>query len=160
MTLTMMKMMTSNGTIRKIDLKDLQAVKIIENEAFQQHSYNEQEIRSMLLIKDGESYLFEIDGQPAGYVSFYIRNGKCRVESIGVRPQYRRNGIGRKLMALVEQRCKELKAKSIILETFEKNEAAISLYEKLGYEVIGKIIDYYSIPFDGSRDAIRLRKRL
>jgi len=160
MTLMMMTMMTSNGCIRKIDLKDLQAVKIIEDEAFQEHAYNENEIKDMLLMEGGESYLFEIDEQPAGYVSFYIKNGKCRVESIGVRPQFQRNGIGKKLMALVEQRCNELNAKSIILETFERNIAAISLYERLGYEVIGKIINYYNIPFNGSRDAVRLKKRL
>ncbi len=156
----MKMMMTSDDTILKIDSRYLQDIHLIEIESFKEHAYNLEEIKAMLEMPSGENYVYYIRGEPAGYVSFYVSKFACRVESIGVRPKFQRNGIGKKLMNIVEERCKLMGAKKIILETFEKNHKALEFYRSIGYEIIGTMENYYTIPFDGSRNAIRLKKKL
>jgi RimJ/RimL family protein N-acetyltransferase len=47
---------------------------------------------------------------------------------------YRRQGIGRALMAAAEEWAREVGVRKLELHVFPYNEAAISLYEGLGYE--------------------------
>ena len=56
-----------------------------------------------------------------------------------VNPNYLRLGIGKKIMDFAYKHAKSLKVKSIRLDVYEKNEPAIKLYEKCGYDYIGTV---------------------
>lgn len=55
-------------------------------------------------------------------------------------------GVGRALMADLEARARKLGHRNVRLETGEKLESAVILYEKLGYNVRGPFGDYEEHP--------------
>ncbi len=83
-----------------------------------------------------------------------IRKG--HVVSIAVLPQFRRKGIAQAVITRALEGMQYYKAKQCFLEVRVTNDAAISLYKKLGFEVTRTINGYYS---DGE-DAYVMAKRL
>jgi ribosomal-protein-alanine N-acetyltransferase len=65
------------------------------------------------------------------------------VLTVAVLPAYRRQGIARELMRQMEQWAKDRGASSVMLEVETFNDAAISLYQSLGYEHISVRANYY-----------------
>jgi RimJ/RimL family protein N-acetyltransferase len=72
---------------------------------------------------------------------------------------YRRRGIGRALMLAAESWAREVGVRKLELHVFPYNEAAIALYESLGYEREGYRRDHYRRA-DGYVDAILMAKML
>ena len=109
----------------------------------------------------------EEDGKIAGYIMCRIEVGlsnfgfgglmrKGHVVSIAVLPQYRRKGIAQALISGALDGMQFYKAKQCFLEVRVTNDAATSLYKKLGFEITRTINGYYS---DGE-DAYVMSKKL
>ncbi len=60
-------------------------------------------------------------------------NGTMKVKGLRVHPDYRKMGIARTLMDLVEDYCRKRGEKEIILGVNKESLPAISLYKSLGY---------------------------
>jgi ribosomal protein S18 acetylase RimI-like enzyme len=73
--------------------------------------------------------------------------------------EYRRQGIGRALMEAAESWAREVGVRKLELHVFPHNEAAIALYEGLGYEREGYRRDHYRRT-DGFVDAILMAKMI
>ena len=82
--------------------------------------------------------------------------------NITVSPKLRRLGIGIKMMNAIEGVAAQQKMPRIILEVRPSNEAALQLYESLGYEQIGLRKNYYPVnTVSGLReDALVLAKSI
>ena len=82
--------------------------------------------------------------------------------NITVSPKLRRLGIGIKMMNAIEGVAAQQKMPRIILEVRPSNEAALKLYQSLGYEQIGLRKNYY--PVDAAsglrEDALVLAKSI
>ena len=76
-----------------------------------------------------------------------------------VAKDHRREGIGRALMAAAEDWAREIGVRKLELHVFPYNEAAIALYETLGYEREGLRYEHYRRG-SGYLDAILMAKRL
>jgi ribosomal-protein-alanine N-acetyltransferase len=109
----------------------------------------------------------EEGGKISGYIMCRIEVGlsnfgfgglvrKGHVVSIAVLPQGRRKGMASALINRALQGMEYYKAKQGFLEVRVTNEAAISLYKKLSFEVTRTINGYYS---DGE-DAYVMTKKL
>ncbi|MEM3642554.1 MAG: GNAT family N-acetyltransferase [Thermoplasmatales archaeon] len=148
----------SDLSIRAGSVSDLNEIQEIEIRAFGVHAYSPEEIRNML--ESSITYICEINGKAVGYASAYFTNvGKVgHIESIAVHPEFQGMGIGKKLMVAIESEAGRRGCYKVILETFEKNEKAIRLYLKMGYRIKRILKGYYSIPYEGSVDAIRMEK--
>ncbi len=97
----------------------------------------------------------EADGAIQGYMMCRIERGlsklktlrpakQCHVVSIAVKEPYRRRGIASELMTVVMERAKEnYGAKECFLEVRLSNDAAINLYEKLGFSKVKRNYGYY-----------------
>ena len=99
----------------------------------------------------------EDNGIVVGYVGSQSVLDAADMMNIAVAPDYRRNGIGQ---ALVEGLVAHLLQKNVIallLEVRVSNIPAIALYEKLGFEQVGRRRGYYHNPRE---DALILRKEL
>lgn len=85
-------------------------------------------------------------GRVAGYAIGVIEDlGRVgHIVSICVHRDYRRRGIGRRLMEMLEKLFIERGALEARLEVRVGNEAAISLYRSLGYTIAGIYRGYYS----------------
>ena len=95
------------------------------------------------------------DGVVCGYVGSQSVLDGADMMNIAVHPDYRKQGIA---YNLVDKLIGLLKAKNVIslsLEVRVSNENAINLYNKLGFEIIGKRPGYYRNPRE---DAYIMRK--
>ena len=90
------------------------------------------------LATDGE-YLFSIfnSNENIGYcwLHFSGDNNKSFIYDIHIDEKFRGEGLGEAAMLGIENYCKERKVQSIGLHVFGHNQRAVSLYNKMGFQV-------------------------
>ena len=91
----------------------------------------------------------------AGYIGSQSVMGESDVMNVAVHPDFRRQGIGERLILALVEELKSLRNHSLTLEVRASNEPAISLYKKLGFQQVGLRPKYYRNPRE---DALILRK--
>jgi ribosomal-protein-alanine acetyltransferase len=155
-------MKISEPKVRRGSIKDIEEITSIENRAFGDHAYDYPALRYMLGIANSITAVTTINGRVVGYATVFFRKNSriSHLESIAVDPDYQGSGIGRILIEEVEKISKEKNCTKIVLETFEKNVSALKLYEHSGYSIKEVVPDYYHVPYDGSKNAIRFEKIL
>ncbi|MEO1747755.1 MAG: ribosomal protein S18-alanine N-acetyltransferase [Pseudomonadota bacterium] len=96
----------------------------------------------------------------AGFVIMRSAVDEAEVLSIGVKPSWQGNGVGRMLMDAVLAEAYGQRLTSVFLEVDETNRPASLLYSKLGFQPVAERPDYYQMP-DGRRTkAIVMRRDL
>jgi [ribosomal protein S18]-alanine N-acetyltransferase len=68
------------------------------------------------------------------------------LENIVVAPAERRRGLGQQLLEVLISTARSTNSEAVFLEVRESNAAARSLYEKAGFELIGRRKAYYANP--------------
>ncbi len=94
----------------------------------------------------GELFLVAVssDGNIIGYAVALPRvYSVCHLVSIAVHPACRGRGVGRILLASIEEACKSVGMKSIVLEVEHTNRVALRMYMSQGYQVVAILPDYY-----------------
>lgn len=99
----------------------------------------------------------EWKGDFAGYMDVWRIAGEGQLNNIAVMPAARGHGIGGKLMQEMMDYLQKQGDVEISLEVRASNEAAIHLYQKLGFEEIGRREKYY---LDNGEDALLMRRTL
>lgn len=92
-----------------------------------------------------------------GFVGIWIVVGEGSITNIAVHPDYRKQGIGAKLLESLINLCTHLDCSLINLEVRASNYPAQNLYEKYGFVVDGLRKGYYE---DNKEDAILMTKYL
>ena len=101
-------------------------------------------------------WLVAVDGgRVAGYVGSQTVCDETDMMNVAVHPDFRRQGIGEKLVLGLVEALKEGQNHSLALEVRASNMPAIALYKKLGFEQLGLRPKYYRNPRE---DALILRK--
>lgn len=100
--------------------------------------------KSLLLIAKTENIThgYLLANISAEYL-FDVSERFCVISDLFVLPEFRRKGIGRKLVLECLERIKEKGFTSVRLNVLPENEAATKLYGKLGFRIFmyGMIID-------------------
>lgn len=99
----------------------------------------------------------EADGVVAGYVGSQTVLDSADMMNLAVSQDFRRQGIGEQLVNCLTDALREKGVKTLLLEVRISNEPAKQLYQKLGFEIVGKRPRYYEKPRE---DALILRKEL
>lgn len=81
--------------------------------------------------------------QPAGFLIAHRIKGELHVLSLAVQPESRRLGIGRVLVHAALQEAWSADLDVAHLEVNASNDAAIALYESVGFEAVGIRRRYY-----------------
>lgn len=97
------------------------------------------------------------DNTVCGFICFMIIDSEAELLNIAVSQNFRKNGIASSLMdhMIIETLSKHVER--IFLEVRESNVPARSLYEKYGFEIIGKRRRYYTKPVE---DAVIMQKSI
>lgn len=88
----------------------------------------------------------EADGAVAGYIGVQEICGEGYVTNVAVLPQYRRRGIGERLLREAACGAKARGCDFLSLEVRVGNEAAIRLYRRIGFSLQGRRKDFYRDP--------------
>jgi len=137
---------------RKLRLRDLNAIEEIERE-----SYPTPWSRSMFaseLAKPSSICLGAIDSERERLVGYLIISryvDAWHVMNIAIAPEYRRQGVAMRLMERLFEVTSGDARRGYTLEVRVSNEAAITLYERLGFRARGIRRGYYT---DNREDAL------
>ena len=96
-------------------------------------------------------------GRVSGYIGVIEICGEADITNVAVHPEFRRFGIGKKLLDTAENEALSRNCESITLEVRESNTAAISLYSGNGYVPIGIRKNFYEKP---TENAVLMTKKL
>jgi len=102
-------------------------------------------------VKSGyECWLMFLGDQQVGHGVLSAAGDECHLLNLTVKPESQSNGLGGKLLAHLMQQGKERGAETAFLEVRESNQVAIRLYERYGFNEIGRRRGYY--PSVGGRE--------
>jgi ribosomal-protein-alanine N-acetyltransferase len=103
-------------------------------------------------------WVCESQGKVVGYSLLSLAVGEAHILNISVDPDEQGHGIGRKMMENAIDYARG-RAETVFLEVRPSNTAAITLYERLGFNEIGIRRGYYPAE-NGREDAIMLALQL
>ena len=98
----------------------------------------------------------KIDDEIVGFAGVIILPDDAEITNIVTKKTMRKKGIGKHLLEKLIEISKEENKTEISLEVNEINEPAIRLYEKFGFEIVGRRKKYYN----RVNDAIIMTKKL
>ncbi len=89
-----------------------------------------------------ESYLATVEDRIVGFLILNLEGAFVGyLQTVCVAPEWRRQGIGRRLVTFAEDRIFR-EAPNVFLCVSSFNSDARRLYERLGYEIVGELEDY------------------
>lgn len=137
-------------TFRRATEADIDAVLKIEYAAFS-HPWT----RGIFLdsLKSYEVWLMFEGSQQVGHGVINVIIDEAHLLNITVKPESQGRGLGLRLLEKLMERAAELKAGECFLEVRSSNQAAYRLYERYGFNEIGRRRDYYPAP-GGREDAL------
>jgi [ribosomal protein S18]-alanine N-acetyltransferase len=140
-----------NLLIRKMTLEDIPAVVQLDKISFSL-PWPERSFRFEVADNPvARCWVGEVDGHLVGMVVGWMFVDEIHIATIATHPDYRRQGIGRKLLSHILRQALEEGAESSFLEVRESNLAAQEMYRQFGYEPAGRRKRYYR---DNDEDAI------
>ena len=101
-------------------------------------------------------WLVAMEGERlAGYIGSQSVLGESDMMNVAVDPAFRRQGVAKELILALIRELAQRGNRCLSLEVRVSNEPAISLYESLGFQQVGRRPNYYRTP---KEDALILRK--
>jgi ribosomal-protein-alanine N-acetyltransferase len=146
----------ANGSvIRLASWRDLSDVRQLESICFPKDAWPLWDMVGVLTLPNVVRLKALVDEQMVGFVAGDIRRleNVSWIATVGVRPEYRRQGIGRGLLLACETRLDTPVVRLCVRRT---NQAAIALYEDLGYYQVNVWSGYYQ----DREDALVFEKEL
>jgi len=146
--------------IRKAYEKDLDLLYEIELECFGGDAFAKPQLAYCLSSPSFLTLVVLDREQPVGFITGSVEN-LCQelvghIYTLDVKPDYRRKGLGVRLLKAFEQALAQRGVRAFCLEVSVDNIAARNLYIKAGYRLHEKLKDYY----EPGKDGIRLKKSL
>ena len=140
-----------NLVIRKMTVEDIPAVIALDQISFSL-PWPERSFRFELTENEASRcWVAEKDGRVVGMIVNWLLVDEVHVATIATHPDFRRQGIAKKLLTHALQYMSGEGALTSFLEVRESNTAAREMYRKFGYEETGRRKGYYK---DNNEDAI------
>lgn len=140
--------------IAKMTVAHIEEIAILEKECFSS-PWSADGLNAELDNKFARFYVAFLNGEIAGYIGSHNVLGEVYITNVAVFPRFRRKGVGRALVELLVGEMRTENADFVTLEVRESNQNAILLYEKCGFEKVGKRKDFYEKPRE---DAVLMTK--
>lgn len=134
---------------------DLDAVMVIETASYSA-PWKPDHFRNEIAARFSWPYVAVEEGRVVGYVCLMSLFEEAQILNVAVSSSHRGRGIARMLLMESFRLAREKGAEIMALEVRASNDAAISLYQQLGFRRVGVRIKYY----ESSEDAILMEKSL
>jgi ribosomal-protein-alanine N-acetyltransferase len=131
--------------IRKMTEADLPEVYSIEQETFSD-PWSEEDFHSSIKDKNNNYLVADIDGRVVGYCGYWGVLGEGDIFNVAVKKEFRGQHIGFTMLTELISEAISKGITSLTLEVRVSNDAAIHLYESLGFRREGIRRDFYSKP--------------
>jgi ribosomal-protein-alanine N-acetyltransferase len=149
---------TGTPVLRDARWADIAALAALEGDLFPHDAWAETTWWAELAGRPRRDYVVLTDGEGVvGYAGLDHGGEVADVMTVAVAPRARGLGLGRRLLDELEARAVGRGAAVVMLEVRADNAAALGLYERSGYVVLGIRRRYYQ---PGDVDALVLRKTL
>lgn len=136
-----------NVKIRAMNINDLPRVMEIEKSLFSSPWCEEMFLEE---IKSGYAYVVveEPENLIIAYICGLLLYNEFNITNIAVHSDFQRMGLAERLVTFIIEKLLKMRCFSFFLEVRESNIAAIGLYKKLGFKIIGKRKKYYNNPIE------------
>lgn len=141
--------------VRQLTVADVPRLVDLEHRLFGASAWSEAMVREELAAP-GRWYVGVDAARPVGevapgesapglvaYAGLWFDGHDAQVMTIGVAPTHQRRGLGAVLLRSLVDRARTLGAASVLLEVRVDNDAAIALYQRAGFTVLGRRKRYY-----------------
>lgn len=138
-------------TVRPARIDDVDFIHRIEEACFSDAWSRDAFVSELEENPQAHYFVVEIGGEAVAYAGYWKILDQAHITNVAVLPEHRRKGIGveliRKLLSSGD--CRGIR--SYTLECRVSNEAAIGLYESMGFQACGIRPKYY---LDNQEDAL------
>jgi ribosomal-protein-alanine N-acetyltransferase len=146
-------LLAPNLRLRTMNSRDLDAVMAIEMQA-----YSFPWTRGNFIDSLAAGYRAEVltDGS-SGIVGYFVAMpgvDEMHLLNLTVAPPWQRQGLARRLLDALEQRCRDAALPMLWLEVRASNERARQLYRRRGFSEVGLRRGYYPAPLGMREDAV------
>ena len=137
--------------ISYMKIEDVEDILVVENSCFTIPWSKESFIQELSNKKLTRYICARTENRAIGYAGMWRICDEGHITNIAVHPQYRRKGIGGKLICHLISIAQKEEIEKMTLEVRKSNIVAQKLYTKYGFEIKGIRKKYYS---DNGEDAI------
>ena len=124
------------------------------------HGWSDGEIERMLLERNVVAHRATTGRTLQGFILSRLAGGEAEILSVAVASARRGRGLARALLNLHLRRLAGLGASAVFLEVDEDNEPARRLYQRAGFQEVGRRPGYYQKGRDKAATALVLRRDL
>ena len=124
---------------------DVAAIEALERACFSE-PWSEKSLRESLANPRYRILTAKAEGRLIGYVSTFLVADEMNIANVAVDSEFRRQGVGKRLMDSAVILAKQNRMTTIYLEVRKSNEAAQELYRKVGFERGGVRKNFYDHP--------------
>jgi len=152
-----------NIEIVKMNVEASALISDLHSKAFSKLSENEwtpDAFKEMFTINGTVCYLIKRDEQPIGFALIRKVTDEAEIITFCILPNECKNGYATILLEWVIKDLQRQSIKRLFLEVSEYNVAALGLYKKCSFDIIGRRNGYYHNKHGGNSDAIVMNRVL
>lgn len=144
-------------TIRQYEAKDFAALHTLDQACFPPGiSYSKFSLQYFLNLPAADCLVAQAGKSIAGFILAESNPPLAHIITLDVAAAHRRDGVGSKLLAEIEEHFRYKGVHAVLLETAVDNESGIAFWQHHGYRTEAVLKRYYL----GRMDAYEMRKKL
>lgn len=135
----------------------------IHHAAFQdapEQSWMPDEFNSMFSVPGTEGFVIQLGENPIGFALTRTVLDEAEIITFCILPNHTKSGYATVLLEQVVKELQQRSLKRLFLEVRENNDAAIRLYKKCHFDIIGRRTGYYHNRQGQKTDAIVMQRDL
>jgi len=134
------------ANFRQMITLDIPLLVSMEREIYPESPWSANQFKEELSgMPKTREYLVALDGlEIVGYGGVALLGDVADIHTLTIKESYRRLGIASSMLEKLESWAIQRGAEALMLEMREGNQAAMSLYQKAGYQLISRRDNYYA----------------
>lgn len=155
--------MEAGFTLVRLGALDLDSLARLHRDSFGpmgERGWTRQDVAGLMSSPGSAGFLLRQADVDIGMALCRVVDDEAELMAVAVEPGHRRRGAARRLLDAVMEQARAAGAKTLFLEVGADNPGARTLYDSLGFVVVGKRAGYYPRPGRAPADAFIMRLTL